>query len=95
MVGKFERNKDLVQEVVEGTARRVGSIASIITNAVGDVAKEIGGLVTDGIEMREAQKAAAADEQRQLEMRSHQLEDQKLHEDDSYDDVEDDSDDQY
>lgn len=61
MVGRAERNKDLIQEVVENTAHRVGNIASIITAAVADVAREIGDLVTDGFEMREASKAARRD----------------------------------
>ncbi|MEZ5210723.1 MULTISPECIES: hypothetical protein [unclassified Gordonia (in: high G+C Gram-positive bacteria)] len=58
MVGKLERNKDLIQDVVENTARGVGSITSIITGAVADVTREIGDIVTDGFEMREAAKAA-------------------------------------
>ncbi|MFT3663348.1 MAG: hypothetical protein QM809_18875 [Gordonia sp. (in: high G+C Gram-positive bacteria)] len=58
MVGRLERNKDLIQDVVENTARGVGSIASIITDAVADVTREIGDIVTDGLEMREAAKAA-------------------------------------
>jgi hypothetical protein len=62
VVGRLERNKDLAQEVVESTARRVGNIASIITTAVAAVAHEIGELVTDGFEMREAAKAASADD---------------------------------
>ncbi|MFT4087788.1 MAG: hypothetical protein QM658_11695 [Gordonia sp. (in: high G+C Gram-positive bacteria)] len=61
MVGRMERNKDLVQDIVENTAHRVGSIASIITGAVVDVTREIGDLVTDGFEMREASKQAALD----------------------------------
>lgn len=66
MVGKLERNKDLVQDVVENTAHKVGNIASIITGAVVDVTREIGDLVTDGFEMREAAKAAKLAEGREL-----------------------------
>lgn len=61
MVSKFESNKDIVQEVTESAATRVGNIATIITGAVKDVAKEIGDLISDGIEMREAAKRAQAD----------------------------------
>lgn len=68
MVGKLERNKDLVQDVVENTAHRVGSIASIITTAIVDVTREIGDLVTDGFEMREAAKIAKEAETEQLEL---------------------------
>ncbi|GAB11338.1 hypothetical protein GOARA_067_00800 [Gordonia araii NBRC 100433] len=61
---RFERNKDIAQEVVQTTATRVGRIATIITGAVADVAREIGDLVTDGFEMREAAKRAKADAER-------------------------------
>jgi hypothetical protein len=62
MVSQFERNKDMAQELIEQTAHRVGRIVSIITGAVIDVTREIGDLVTDGIEMREAAKRARLDE---------------------------------
>ncbi|MGB3697575.1 MAG: hypothetical protein WBA05_09090 [Gordonia sp. (in: high G+C Gram-positive bacteria)] len=61
MVGRTERTKDLIQDVVENTAHRVGNIASIITTAVADVAREVGDLVTDGFEMREAARNARND----------------------------------
>ena len=55
---RLERNKDLAQEAVQSTANRVGRIATIITGAVADVAREIGEPITDGFEMREAAKQA-------------------------------------
>ncbi len=61
MIGKFESNKDLVQELTSSGARRVGAIAAIITNTVSEVAKEIGEFVTDAIEMQEAARAAQRD----------------------------------
>lgn len=64
-MGKLERRKDAAQEAVESTAIRVGRIATIITTAVADVAREIGDAVSDALEMRQAAKAAAADEARQ------------------------------
>ncbi|MFZ2238734.1 MAG: hypothetical protein WAV90_04230 [Gordonia amarae] len=64
MVDRLERNKDLIQEVVESTAVHVGSITTIITKAVADVAREIGEIITDGFEMREAAKLAKQDEAR-------------------------------
>ncbi|WP_232016820.1 hypothetical protein [Gordonia insulae] len=64
MVDRIERNKDLVQEVVESTATHVGRIATIITTAVADVAREVGDLFTDGFEMRDAARKARMDEQR-------------------------------
>ncbi|MGV9671743.1 MULTISPECIES: hypothetical protein [unclassified Gordonia (in: high G+C Gram-positive bacteria)] len=67
MVDRIERNKDLVQELVESTATHVGQIATIITSAVADVAREIGEIITDGFEMREAAQKAKADEARILD----------------------------
>lgn len=64
MVSKPETVKDSVQVIVESGASRVGSIAMIITGAVRDVAKEIGGFATDVFEMLEASKRAQADESR-------------------------------
>ncbi|GAA4397929.1 hypothetical protein GCM10023147_33740 [Tsukamurella soli] len=62
MVGKIERNKDAAQEVVESTAVHVGRIATIIAQAVADVTREIGDIVTDGFEMREAARRAGRDD---------------------------------
>lgn len=64
MVGKFERNKDTIQEMTESAATRVGAIAGIITGAVRDVTREVGGWITDGIEMREAARKARSDDER-------------------------------
>lgn len=61
MVGKFESNKDLVQELTASGAQRVGKIATLITGTVAEVAREIGEFVTDVIEMREAAAAARHD----------------------------------
>jgi hypothetical protein len=64
VVSKFERNKDLAQEVVSSTAEHVGEIAKIITNAVVDVTRQIGEIATDAFEMREAAKRAEQDQSR-------------------------------
>lgn len=61
MVSRFERNKDTAQEMIESTAHRAGRIASIITGAVIDVTREIGDLISDGIEMREAARRSRDD----------------------------------
>ncbi|MBO0855637.1 MAG: hypothetical protein J2P18_17945 [Nocardia sp.] len=61
MVGKFETNKDLVQELTSSGARHVGKIATIITGTVSEVTHEIGEWITDAIEMREAAAAARQD----------------------------------
>ena len=87
MVGKFESNKDLIQDLAESGAQRVGdivgivsrsvrevaretaggtekvaSVASIIAGTVRDVTREIGDWISDGIEMRDAAKAARDDD---------------------------------
>ncbi|NNH73618.1 hypothetical protein HLB23_27835 [Nocardia uniformis] len=67
MIGKFESNKDLIQELTASGARHVGNIANIITGTVAEVTREIGDWVTDAIEMREAAAAAAADAAAQRE----------------------------
>ncbi|UGT60403.1 hypothetical protein [Nocardia asteroides] len=65
MIGKFESNKDLIQELTVSGAKRVGNIASIITGTVGAVTREIGDWMTDAIEMREAAAAAKRDAEAQ------------------------------
>ncbi|WP_270483043.1 hypothetical protein RND64_06450 [Gordonia sp. w5E2] len=66
MIDRYERNKDFVQEIVESTATHVGRIATIITTAVADVAREVGDIVTDGFEMRDAARKAKADDHREV-----------------------------
>ncbi|WP_072802696.1 hypothetical protein [Rhodococcoides yunnanense] len=61
MVGKFERNKDTIQELTESAATHVGKIAVIVAGAVRDITREIGDWVSDGIEMREAARKARDD----------------------------------
>ncbi|MBF4996473.1 hypothetical protein IRT45_04795 [Nocardia sp. BSTN01] len=61
MIGKFESNKDLIQELTSSGARHVGNIATIITGTVSEVTREIGDWITDAIEMREAAAAAHRD----------------------------------
>lgn len=61
MIGKFESNKDLIQELTASGANHVGKIATIITGTVAEVAREIGEWATDVIEMREAAQAAERD----------------------------------
>ncbi len=61
VVGKFERNKDTIQELTESAATHVGKIAVIVAGAVRDITREIGDWVSDGIEMREAARKARDD----------------------------------
>jgi hypothetical protein len=61
MIGKFESNKDLIQELTSSGARHVGNIATIITGTVAEVTREIGDWIADVIEMREAAADAQQD----------------------------------
>ena len=61
-ISKAEISKDAVQSTVEATAGAVGEVASILTNAVKDVAGAIGGLATEVFEIRDAARRAAAAE---------------------------------
>jgi hypothetical protein len=58
MPGPLETRKDQVQEAVESGATHVGRIATIVTGAVRDVARELGSWATDVFEMREASNRA-------------------------------------
>ena len=60
-MSNFERNKDQIQAGVQAGASLVGRITMIITDAVGSIAREVGDFVTEGIEMREAARAARLD----------------------------------
>ena len=61
MVGDTESAKDTIQVVTESAAEHVGNIATIVTGAVREVAREIGDWFTDLIEMREASQRARED----------------------------------
>jgi hypothetical protein len=56
-----EIGKDAVQSALEATATTVGEVATIVTNAVRDVATALGGLATEVFEIREASRKAAED----------------------------------
>lgn len=62
-ISKAEISKDAVQSTVEATAGAVGEVATILTNAVKDVAGAIGGLATEVFEIRDAAKRAAAEQE--------------------------------
>ena len=60
-LGKAEIRKDAVQDSVEATATAVGAVTSIVTGAVRDVARTVGGLATELFEIRESARRASAD----------------------------------
>ena len=57
-LSRNEIRKDAVQSTVEATASAVGSVTTIVTGAVRDVAKAIGGLGTELFEIRDAARRA-------------------------------------
>ncbi|WP_435062364.1 hypothetical protein [Amycolatopsis thermoflava] len=63
MVDPIESGKDTVQVLAESAATHIGNIATIITGAVRDIARETGDWLTDLFEMREAARRANADKQ--------------------------------
>ncbi len=57
-LSKAEIRKDALQDGVEATATAVGSVTTILTAAVRDVARAVGGLATDLFEIRDATRRA-------------------------------------
>jgi hypothetical protein len=60
-LSKAEINKDALQETVEAGAQTVGQVMAIITGAIRDVTKAIGGFATDAFEIREGVRKAKSD----------------------------------
>lgn len=60
-IGKGEIRKDAVQDVVDAAAATVGQVATIVTDAVRDVARVLGGLGTELFEIRDAARKAELD----------------------------------
>ena len=60
-LSKGEIRKDALQDGVEATAGAVGAVATIITGAVRDVARTLGGLATELFEIRDSARRAADD----------------------------------
>ena len=61
MVGRLEIGKDTAQVLAESAATHVGRIATIVSTAVRDVAREVGDWASDAFEMRDAAERAGAD----------------------------------
>jgi len=60
-LSKAEINKDALQETVEAGAQTVGQVMSIITGAIRDVTKAVGGFATDAFEIREGVRKAKSE----------------------------------
>lgn len=60
-LSKGETTKDAVQSGVEAAATTVGTVTTIITGAVRDVARAVGGLGSELFEIRESVRRARAE----------------------------------
>lgn len=58
-ISRNEIRKDAVQDSVEATVNAVGQVGGVITGAVRDVARTLGGLATDLFEIRDAARRAS------------------------------------
>ena len=61
-LSKLEIGKDTVQSAVEAMASTAGEVTAIVTSAVGDVARSLGGLATELFELRDAARRASSDD---------------------------------
>ena len=60
-LSKAEIRKDALQDGVTAASHAVGSVATIITTAVGDIARAVGGFATEVFEIRDAARKAGRD----------------------------------
>jgi hypothetical protein len=60
-LSKAEIRKDAVQEGVTAASHAVGSVATILTTAVGDLARTVGGFATELFEIRDSVRRAGRD----------------------------------
>ena len=58
-LSKAEIRKDAVQGAVEAAATTVGEVATILTTAVKDIARSVGGLATEVFEIRDSARKAS------------------------------------
>jgi hypothetical protein len=60
-LSKAEIRKDALQDGVTAASHTVGSVTTIITTAVGDVARALGGFATELFEIRDSARRALRD----------------------------------
>ena len=60
-LSKGEIRKDALQDTVEATATAVGAVTAIMTTAVRDIARTVGGLATEVFEIRDSVRRARAE----------------------------------
>jgi hypothetical protein len=62
-LSKGEIRKDALQESVTAASHAVGSVTTIITTAVGDLARTLGGFATELFEIRDSARRASRDQE--------------------------------
>lgn len=60
-LSRNEIRKDALQDGVTAAAQTVGTVAGVVTNAVGDVAKALGGFASEIFEIRDSTRRALRD----------------------------------
>ena len=60
-LSKAEIRKDALQDGVTAASQAVGSVTTIVTTAVGDIARAVGGFATEIFEIRDAARRAGQD----------------------------------
>jgi len=60
-LSKAEIRKDALQDGVTAASQAVGTVTTIITGAVGDIARAVGGFATEIFEIRDAARKAGRD----------------------------------
>ncbi len=60
-LSKAEIRKDALQDGVTAASHAVGSVATIVTTAVGEVARTLGGFATELFEIRDSARRAGRD----------------------------------
>ena len=60
-LSKAEIRKDALQEGVTAASHTVGTVTTIITSAVGDIARAVGGFATEMFEIRDSARRASRD----------------------------------
>ena len=60
-LSKAEIRKDALQDGVTAASQAVGSVTTIITGAVADIARAVGGFATEIFEIRDAARRAGRD----------------------------------
>ncbi len=60
-LSRAEIRKDAVQETFTAATHTVGAVTTIITGAVGDIGRALGGLATEIFEIRDSTRRASRD----------------------------------